>query len=129
MPVVALGTNVLAVPIASGVMMVAPVLLAIAAFVPDAVAGLLAIPVVAAVRWVWWVAEWGTRLSVRGPVNALAWGLVVVGVLIRKKMRHHLHELTLVRGCRGADISHHWRRRPADFGSAQRFGRRTRRRG
>jgi ComEC/Rec2-related protein len=91
MPVVALGTNVLAVPVASGVMMAAPVLLAVAAFVPDAVAGLLAMPVVAAVRWVWWVAEWGTRLSVRGPVNALAWGLVVVGVLIRKKRRHHLH--------------------------------------
>jgi len=91
MPVVALGTNVLAVPVASGVMMVAPVLLAVAAFVPDAVAGLLAMPVVAAVRWVWWVAEWGTRLSVRGPANALAWGVVITGVLIRKKMRHHLH--------------------------------------
>jgi competence protein ComEC len=91
MPVVALGTNVLAVPVASGVMMAAPVLLAVAAFVPDAVAGLLAMPVVAAVRWVWWVAEWGTRLSVRGPMNALAWGVVVTGVLIRKKRRHHLH--------------------------------------
>ena len=91
MPVVALATNVLAVPVASGVMMAAPVLLAVAAFVPDAVAGFLAMPVVAAVRWVWWVAEWGTRLSVRGPVNALAWGVVITGVLIRKKMRHHLH--------------------------------------
>lgn len=92
MPVVALGANVLAVPVASGVMMTAPVLLAIAAFVPDAVAAVLVVPVVAAVRWVWWVAEWGTRLSVRGPLNALAWGFVVVGVLIRKAVRRrHLH--------------------------------------
>ena len=111
MPVVALVTNLLAVPVASGVMMVAPILLGIAAFTPDAIAVLLTTPVVAAVRYVWWVAEWGTRLSPRGPINFVVW--CGVGVLFARAV-------TPVRGCTRADLPHHRRRRAAHLGASQR---------
>jgi competence protein ComEC len=85
MPIVALVTNVFAVPVASLVMMIAPPLLAVAAFVPDVVAQVLGAPVVAATRWVWWVAELGARVQVPGVVNAVAWGVVVSGILWRAR--------------------------------------------
>lgn len=83
MPIIALVTNVLAVPVASAVMMVGPVLLGVAAFVPDVAAGWCVAVVVAAVRWVWWVAELSYRLAVPGWLNAVAW-LVVLAVVVRR---------------------------------------------
>ncbi len=86
MPVVALATNVLAVPVASAVMMVAPLLLLVAAFLPDALAAWCVAPVAAAVRFLWWVAEWGLRLSLPAWVNLTAWALVaavIVGAVVR----------------------------------------------
>ena len=82
-PIVALLTNVLAVPVASAVMMVGPLLLGAAAFMPDVVAGWCVVAVVAAVRWVWWVAELSARLAVPGWLNAVGW-LVVLSIVIRR---------------------------------------------
>jgi hypothetical protein len=89
LPVIALLTNVLAVPVASGVMIAGPPVLAIAAITPDAVASLLTMPVVAAVRFVWWVAEWGTRLSPHGMVNAVLWGAAGTLFALRAWRSHH----------------------------------------
>lgn len=89
LPVIALLTNVLAVPVASGVMIAGPPVLAIAAITPDAVASLLTMPVVAAVRFVWWVAEWGTRLSPHGMVNAVLWGAAGTLFALHAWRSHH----------------------------------------
>jgi competence protein ComEC len=82
MPVVALATNVLAVPVGSAVMMVAPPLLLAAAFLPDTLAAWCVAPVAAAVRLLWWVAEWGLRLSLPARVNLVAWALVAVVIAV-----------------------------------------------
>lgn len=82
-PSISLITNLLAVPVASFVMVAAPVLLGVAAFANDTFAGLLAWPVAAAVRWVWWVAEWGTRLALPVWANLLSW-VVIVMLAIRR---------------------------------------------
>ena len=86
MPVVALATNVLAVPVGSAVMMVGPPLLLAAAFLPDTLAAWCVAPVAVAVRFLWWVAEWGLRLSLPAWVNLTAWALVavvIVGAVVR----------------------------------------------
>jgi competence protein ComEC len=85
MPIIALVTNVLAVPVASLVMMTGPPLLAVAAFVPDSIAAVVSAPVVAATRWVWWVAELGARVQVPATANWVAWGAVVVGLVWRAR--------------------------------------------
>jgi hypothetical protein len=90
MPAVALATNVLAVPVASGVMMVAPPLLLAAAFLPDPLAGWCVAPVVVAVRFLWWVAEWGLRLAVPAWANAAAW-LLVAATLAAVAVRRAQH--------------------------------------
>lgn len=93
LPSIALVANVLAAPVASSVMVVGPLVLGVAAFIPDAPARLLLLPVVAALRWVWWVAEWGTRLALSGWVNVLSW-LVVVTFVVRRivtKVRKATH--------------------------------------
>ena len=87
MPLVALITNVLAVPVASLVMMIAPPLLTIAAFVPDSVSELLGTPVVASTRWVWWVAELGARVQVPALVNGVGWVVAVLGIAWRARRR------------------------------------------
>ncbi|MFZ9954120.1 MAG: ComEC/Rec2 family competence protein [Ilumatobacteraceae bacterium] len=89
LPVIALLTNVLAVPVASGVMIAGPPILAIAAIVPDAVASVLTMPVVAALRFVWWVAEWGTRLSPHGVVNAALWCTAGALFVLFARRSHH----------------------------------------
>jgi len=90
MPVVALATNVLAVPVGSAVMMVAPPLLLAAAFLPDALAACCVAPVAAAVRFLWWVAEWGLRLSLPAWVNLAAWALVAVVIVVAVvRSAHH----------------------------------------
>jgi hypothetical protein len=83
MPSIALVTNVLAVPVASGVMIVGPPLLTVAAFAPAHVADVCTMPIAAAVRWVWWVAEWGTRLAVPDWLNIVAWIAVLATVAHR----------------------------------------------
>lgn len=95
MPIVALPANVLAVPVASLVMMCAPPLLVAAAFLPDAVASLVVAPVVAAIRWVWWVAELGRRAHLPTFVNLGAWGVVLA--TIGWRLRHRCARLV---GCR-----------------------------
>jgi len=82
-PSLALITNVVAVPAASLVMVIGPPLLVIAAFLPDALAELVSIPIIIALRWVWWVAEWGLRLSPPSWLNVLAWVGIVVYVVKR----------------------------------------------
>lgn len=80
MPSIALITNVLAVPVASTVMIIGPPLLAVAAFAPATIANVCTLPIAAAVRWVWWVAEWGTRFAVPGWLNIVVWLAVLSGV-------------------------------------------------
>ena len=82
-PSLALITNVVAVPVASFVMVVGPPLLVLAAFVPDVIASVACIPVIVSLRWVWWVAEWGLRLSPPAWLNVLAWVGIVVYVVKR----------------------------------------------
>ncbi|MEY4401759.1 MAG: putative competence protein ComEC [Actinomycetota bacterium] len=82
-PSLALITNVVAVPVASFVMVVGPPLLVLAAFVPDSFAELLNIPIVVSLRWVWWVAEWGLRLSPPTWLNVVAWVGIIVYVVKR----------------------------------------------
>ncbi|MFM8644834.1 MAG: ComEC/Rec2 family competence protein [Actinomycetota bacterium] len=83
MPGLALLTNLLAVPVSSLVTMVGPLLLGIAAFVPDPVAAMCIAPVTAAVRFVWWVAEWGLRMSLPAWANLIAWLAIIVFVIRR----------------------------------------------
>ncbi|NBO34244.1 MAG: hypothetical protein EBV02_07775 [Actinobacteria bacterium] len=80
LPSVSLVANPLAVPVASLVMTTAVPLLAIAAVVPDPVAVVVVAPVVACVRWVWWVAELGARVGPRGAANVAMWLLVLLGL-------------------------------------------------
>ncbi|MFZ9843568.1 MAG: ComEC/Rec2 family competence protein [Ilumatobacteraceae bacterium] len=82
-PSLALIANVVAVPAASLVMVIGPPLLVIAAFLPDSLAELVSIPIIIALRWVWWVAEWGLRLSPPSWLNVLAWVGIVVYVVKR----------------------------------------------
>lgn len=83
MPIVALATNVLAVPVASTVMILAPPLLGIAAFAPDVVAEWCAIPVAAGARWVWWVAELGARVALPDWANIGGWIIVIAAITRR----------------------------------------------
>lgn len=77
MPSVALLTNLLAVPVASFVMISGPPLLATAAFLPDSLAAIATFAVVAAVRAVWWVAEAGAWLAPSGWLNVAGWAVIV----------------------------------------------------
>ena len=88
-PVIALVTNLLAVPIAGAVMLVGIPLGMLAgilsqvssASVMTACVTALMWPVEIAVRWVWWVAALGERMSLQGGVNALGWGIVALLVI------------------------------------------------
>jgi len=88
-PVIALATNLLAVPIAGAVMLVGIPLGMLAGILTQFSAGPLMTvcvaalmwPVGVAVRWVWWVAAIGERMSVQGSVNALGWGIVALSVV------------------------------------------------
>lgn len=77
MPSVALLTNLLAVPVASFVMIAGPPLLASAAFLPDALAALVTFAIVVAVRLVWWVAEIGAWLAPPGWLNVVGWAAIL----------------------------------------------------
>ena len=88
-PVIALVTNLLAVPIAGLVMLVGIPLGMLAGIlsqvsstsVMTACVTALMWPVEIAVRWVWWVAAIGERMSLQGSVNALGWGIVALLVV------------------------------------------------
>jgi competence protein ComEC len=87
-PVIALVTNLLAVPVAGVVMLVgiplgmlAGILAQIStgAFMTMCVTALMW-PVEVAVRWVWWVAVLGEQWSMHGDANAYGW--CIVGLLL-----------------------------------------------
>jgi len=88
-PVIALVTNLLAVPIAGAVMLVGIPLGMLAGILSQVSSGTvmtgcvtaLMWPVEIAVRWVWWVAALGERMSLQGSVNALGWGIVALLVI------------------------------------------------
>ncbi|MEY2765818.1 MAG: hypothetical protein RL552_723, partial [Actinomycetota bacterium] len=63
--------------VAPFVMTVGPLVLAIAALVPDGAASLLALPIVASARWVWWVADIGARFAPAGWFNVAGWAVIV----------------------------------------------------
>lgn len=80
LPVVAIPANLLAVPVAGAVMLVGLPVAMVAAGLPDAVAGTLTWPVLAAVRWVWTVAELGARARLPAVVDGAGWAVLVVVV-------------------------------------------------
>lgn len=85
-PVIALVTNLLAVPIAGVVMLVGIPLGMLAGILGELSGGalmtscvsLLMWPVQVAVRWVWWVAVLGERMSLHGMLNAGGWSIVAL---------------------------------------------------
>ena len=88
-PVIALATNLLAVPIAGAVMLVGIPLGMLAGILAQISAGpLMTIcvtalmwPVGVAVRWVWWVAVLGDRWSMHGSKNAFGWCIVALLII------------------------------------------------
>jgi len=88
-PVIALVTNLLAVPIAGAVMLVGIPVGMLAGILGQISGGSLMTVVVAslmwpvqiAVRWVWWVAVLGERISAHGTVNAIGWCIVAMLVI------------------------------------------------
>ena len=88
-PVIALATNLLAVPIAGAVMLVGIPLGMLAGILAQISAGpLMTIcvtalmwPVGVAVRWVWWVAVLGDRWSMHGSKNAFSWCIVALLII------------------------------------------------
>ena len=92
-PAVALPANLLAVPVAGAVMLVgmpaAALLGALDAAAEWAGTGtaplgaLVALPLGAAVRWVWWVAEVASRTSLPPALDAACWAAVAATLLLR----------------------------------------------
>jgi competence protein ComEC len=88
-PVVALATNLLAVPVAGAVMLVGIPLGMMAGILAQISSGTMMTicltalmwPVGVAVRWVWWVAVLGERISAHGSVNAFGWCIVALLVV------------------------------------------------
>ena len=88
-PVIALATNLLAVPIAGAVMLVGIPLGMLAGILAQISAGplmtiyvtVLMWPVGVAVRWVWWVAVLGDRWSMHGSKNAFGWCIVALLII------------------------------------------------
>jgi competence protein ComEC len=85
-PVVAIFTNLLAVPIAGAVMLVGlPMGLIVGAFahvgIMSPVCTVLMIPITYAVRWVWWVAVVGREIQPGGVANAALWLLVACSAI------------------------------------------------
>ncbi len=88
-PVIALVTNLLAVPIAGAVMLVGIPVGMLAGILGQISSGSLMSVVVAslmwpvqiAVRWVWWVAVLGERIRMHGTVNAMGWCIVAMLVI------------------------------------------------
>lgn len=92
-PVVALPANLLAVPVAGAVMLVGMPAAAVLGAL-DGVAewvgvgigplgALVAVPLGAAVRWVWWVAEVASRANLPPVADAAGWGCIAAFLLHR----------------------------------------------
>ena len=88
-PVIALATNLLAVPVAGAVMLVGIPLGMLAGILTQISAGpLITIcvtalmwPIGVAVRWIWWVAVLGDRWSMHGSKNAFGWCIVALLII------------------------------------------------
>jgi competence protein ComEC len=81
-PIVAIATNLLAVPIAGAVMLVGLPMGLIVGVLSEAsplspLCALLMMPITFAVRWVWWVAVVGQEVQPGSFVNAALWLIVV----------------------------------------------------
>jgi competence protein ComEC len=81
-PIVAIATNLLAVPIAGAVMLVGLPMGLVVGMLSEVslmspVCGLLILPITFAVRWVWWVAVIGESVQPGGLVNAALWLIMV----------------------------------------------------
>lgn len=80
-PVVGIIANLLAVPVAGLVMLVGLPLGLVSAVLPDHMIAVVMMPMVLAVRWVWWVAVLAERASPHGVLNIVGWmTLTIVGV-------------------------------------------------
>lgn len=87
-PVVGIPANLLAVPMAGLVMLVGLPLGLVSALLPDQMIGLVMLPMVLAVRWVWWVAVLAERVSFHGFSNIAGW--VILAVLASGQW-HRMH--------------------------------------
>jgi predicted membrane metal-binding protein len=81
-PIVAIATNLLAVPIAGAVMLVGLPMGLIVGVLSEAsplspLCALLMMPITFGVRWVWWVAVVGQEVQPGSFVNAALWLIVV----------------------------------------------------
>lgn len=80
-PVVGIIANLLAVPVAGLVMLVGLPLGLVSTVLPDHMIAVVMMPMVLAVRWVWWVAVLAERASPHGVLNIVGWmTLAIVGV-------------------------------------------------
>ena len=83
-PVVSMIANPLAVPIAGMVMLAGIPCALLSAFVPDALARLIMMPLAIAVRGVWWVAHLSSLHGPSGTANFVGW--LVVGLIVAVRM-------------------------------------------
>ena len=83
-PVVSMIANPLAVPIAGMVMLAGIPCALLSAFVPDALARLIMMPLAIAVRGVWWVAHLSSLHGPTGTANFVGW--LVVGLIVAARM-------------------------------------------
>lgn len=85
LPVVALGANLLAMPVAGAVMLVgAPAGLA-ARLLPEAVRTVVMWPLARATRWVRWVAEVAARLEPGGVATVMWWAAVLITLFLTRR--------------------------------------------
>jgi competence protein ComEC len=98
-PVVAVASNVLAVPVAGAVMLIGlPVGLFVGVLsqfsAMSAVCTVIMTPISLAVRWVWWIAVLGQKVSPSGLVNTVAWFVLGCSALIWFALRTRRTHLT-----------------------------------
>lgn len=83
-PVISMIANPLAVPIAGMVMLAGIPCALLSAFVPDALATLIMLPLAIAVRAVWWIAHLSSLQGPTGTANFIGW--LVVGLIVVARM-------------------------------------------
>ena len=85
-PVVGIIANLLAVPVAGLIMLVGLPLGLISAVLPEQMIAVVMLPMVLAVRWVWWVAVLAERVSLHGVLNIAVWmTLLMLGVTLWRR--------------------------------------------
>jgi competence protein ComEC len=88
-PVVGIFANLLAVPVAGFVMLAGLPLGLLSAVLPDQLIAVVMLPMVVAVRWVWWVAVVAERVSPHGLLNIACWmALAVCGMERWRRIRN-----------------------------------------